>query len=224
MPQQINRKILLYFFLFIILGTLNNKNLSKLKFPKIETIEIEGLEEKDNSEFLKSLDFFKMNSLFFLNEFQIRELLSSNNLIEEYSIFKKYPSSLKINVIQTQFLAYFNKNGRNFYVGSNGKLIETKNNFEDLPYIFGDLDISKLLELKKFIDNSNLHYNEIRNLFFFSSGRWDIEIKSGILIKLPSEKLMESLVLSLSLLNNEKFKNIKSIDVRQKNQVIVNGQ
>ena len=29
--------------------------------------------------------------------------------------------------------------------------------------------------------------------------------------------------LSLTLLNNEKFKNIKSIDVRQKNQVIVDG-
>ena len=223
MPQQINRKILLYFFLFIILGTLNNKNLSKLKFPKIDTIEIEGLEKKDNSEFLKSLEFLKMNSLFFLNKFQIRELLSSNNLIEEYSIFKKYPSSLEIKIIQTQFLAYANKNGRNFYVGSNGKLIETKNNSEDLPYIFGDIDIGKFLELKKFIDNSNLDYREVKNLFFFSSGRWDIEIKSGILIKLPREKLMESLNLSLSLLNNEKFKNIKSIDVRQKNQVIVDG-
>ena len=100
MPQQINRKILLYFFLFIILGTINNKNLSKLKFPKIDTIEIKGLEKSDNSEFLKSLEFFKMNSLFFLNKFQIRELLSSNNLIEEYSIFKKYPSSLEIKIIQ----------------------------------------------------------------------------------------------------------------------------
>ena len=53
MPQQINRKILLYFFLFIILGTLNNKNLGKLKFPKIDTIEIEGLKKTDNIEFLK---------------------------------------------------------------------------------------------------------------------------------------------------------------------------
>ena len=101
MPQQINRKILLYFFLFIILGTLNNKNLSKLKFPKIDTIEIEGLEKTGNIELLKSLEFFKMNSLFFLNEFQIRELLNSNNLIEEYSIFKKYPSSLKIKIIRS---------------------------------------------------------------------------------------------------------------------------
>ena len=81
-----------------------------------------------------------------------------------------------------------------------------------------------MLELKKFIDSSNLNYDEVKNLFFFSSGRWDIEIKSGILIKLPSEKLMESLNLSLNLINDIKFKNIKSIDVRQKNQVIVNGQ
>ena len=93
-----------------------------------------------------------------------------------------------------------------------------------MPYIFVDLNINKFLELKKFIDNSNLKYHEIKNLFFFSSGRWDIEIKSGILIKLPKEKLVESLDLSLSLLSNEKFKNNKSIDVRQKNQVIVNGQ
>ena len=223
MLQQINRKILLYFFLFIILGTLNNKNLSKLQFPKIDTIEIEGLERKSNIDFLKSLEFFKMNSLFFLNEFKSRELLSSNNLIEEYSIFKKYPSSLEIKIIQTQFLAFVNKNGSNYYVGSNGKLIETKSNFENLPYIFGDLDISKFLEFKQFIDNSSLNYQEVRNLYFYSSDRWDIEIKSGILIKLPREKLMESLDLSLSLLNNEKFKNIKSIDVRQKNQVIVDG-
>lgn len=223
MLQQINRKILLYFLLFIILGTLNNKNLSKLKFPKIDTIEIEGLEKTGNIELLKSLEFFKMNSLFFLNEFQIKELLNSNNLIEEYSIFKKYPSSLEIKITQTQFLAYVNKSGNNFYIGSNGKLIETKNNFEDLPYIFGDLDIIKFLEFKQLIDNSNLDYREVRNLFFYSSGRWDIEIKSGILIKLPRENLMEYLNLSLNLLNNEKFKNIKIIDVRQKNQVIVNG-
>ena len=51
-----------------------------------------------------------------------------------------------------------------------------------------------------------------------------LELSSGILIKLPNEKLKESLDLSLNLLNNEKFVNVKLIDVRQKNQVIVNEQ
>ena len=44
MPQQINKKILLYFFLFIILGTFNNKNLNKFEFPKINRINISGFE------------------------------------------------------------------------------------------------------------------------------------------------------------------------------------
>ena len=49
MPQQISKKILVYFFLFIIFGSLNNKNLAQLKFPNIEKIKIEGLAiEKKN--------------------------------------------------------------------------------------------------------------------------------------------------------------------------------
>ena len=51
----------------------------------------------------------------------------------------------------------------------------------------------------------HLEFKEIKKSIFFPSGRWDIEISSGILIKLPNEKLKESLDLSLNLLNNEKF-------------------
>ena len=49
MPQQINKKILLYFFLFIILGTFNNKNLNKFEFPKINRINISGFETHNNN-------------------------------------------------------------------------------------------------------------------------------------------------------------------------------
>ena len=223
MPQQINRKILLYFFLFIILGTFNNKNLNKFEFPKINQINISGLETHSNS-FLKKLEILKLNNLFLLNKFQIKELFDTNNLIEEYKIFKRYPSSLEVEIIKTKFLALLNVDGKTFFVGSNGKLIETKNNLKDLPYIFGNLDINNFLSLKKTIDNSTLEFEEIKNLYFFPSGRWDVELLSGILIKLPNESLKESLDLSLNLLNNEKFVNVKLIDVRQKNQVIVNEQ
>ena len=223
MPQQINKKILLYFFLFIILGTFNNKNLNKFEFPKINRINISGFETHNNN-FLEKLEILKLNNLFLLKKSQIEELFDTNNLIEEYKIFKKYPSSLEVEIIKTKFLALLNIDGKTFFVGSNGKLIETKDNLKDLPYIFGNLDINSFLRLKKIIDNSILEFKEIKNLFFFPSGRWDVELSSGILIKLPNEKLKESLDLSLNLLNNEKFVNVKLIDVRQKNQVIVNEQ
>jgi len=223
MPQQINKKILLYFFLFIILGTFNNKNLNKFEFPKINRINISGFETHNNN-FQEKLEILKLNNLFLLKKSQIEELFDTNNLIEEYKIFKKYPSSLEVEIIKTKFLALLNIDGKTFFVGSNGKLIETKDNLKDLPYIFGNLDINSFLRLKKIIDNSILEFKEIKNLFFFPSGRWDVELSSGILIKLPNEKLKESLDLSLNLLNNEKFVNVKLIDVRQKNQVIVNEQ
>ena len=223
MPQQINKKILLYFFLFIILGTFNNKDLNKFEFPKINRINISGFETHNNN-FLEKLEILKLNNLFLLKKSQIEELFDTNNLIEEYKIFKKYPSSLEVEIIKTKFLALLNIDGKTFFVGSNGKLIETKDNLKDLPYIFGNLDMNNFLSLKRIIDNSTLKFKEVRNLYFFPSGRWDVELLSGILIRLPNEKLKESLDLSLNLLNNEKFVNVKLIDVRQKNQVIINEQ
>mgnify|MGYP001181691457 FL=1 len=221
MPQQINKKILLYLFLFIILGTFNNKKINKFDFPEIDSIQIDGL-ETDNGNFLKKIESLNLGNIFFLKNILLTELFDSNNIIEEYKIFKKYPSSLEVKVIETKFLALTKINQKTFFVGSNGKLIEVKENLKDLPYIFGELDINKFLSLKKIIDESNLDFQEIKNLYFFPSGRWDIETLSEILIRLPNTKLKDKLDLSLELLESEKFRNIKLIDLRQKNQVITN--
>ena len=59
-------------------------------------------------------------------------------------------------------------------------------------------------------------------MFFFPSKRWDIEIKNGIIIKLPKLNVKKSLNQSFEVLNDEKFKNIKIIDIRIKNQIILN--
>ena len=161
-----------------------------------------------------------MDTLFNLDKLKVRELFNSNNLIEEYIIFKRYPSSLEIKIIETELLAFLNKKGKSFYIGSNGKLIEVKDLIKNLPYIFGDPNIEKFLSLKKIIDSSKLDYNDVENLFFFPSGRWDIETTSGVLIKLPIKNIEKSLELSLNLLDYKQFDNIKSIDARPRNQVI----
>ena len=56
MHTKKNKKILIYLFLFCIIGTLNNKNLSNFHFPKINQINISGLDDQENSEILKSLE------------------------------------------------------------------------------------------------------------------------------------------------------------------------
>ena len=224
MPIKKNKKILFYIFLFLLIGTLNNKVLNNFEFPKINQIKITGLSDHENLEVSKSLEKYKFNNLFFLDELKIRETINAYNYIERYFVFKEYPSSLNVKIDKTKFLAYVNKDNKTFYLGSNGKLIYVKETLNKLPYIFGDLDVDKFFELLKIIDNSNFNFTDIKNLFFFPSGRWDIETYSGILIKLPKSKIKESINLSTKILKHENFKNTKVLDLRQQNQIIVNDE
>ena len=58
--------------------------------------------------------------------------------------------------------------------------------------------------------------------YFFPSGRWDVEMKSGILIKLPKDRLKETIELSLDILKREKSDNLKILDLRQNDLVVIN--
>ena len=221
MLQQINKKIIFYISLIIILGTFNNKNLKDFDLPKINMIDIEGI-EFNNNEFLKITNLIKFNNLLSIQKSQINEILNSNNLIEEYEVFKRYPSSLEIKIKKTNFLASTNINGKNYLVGSNGKFIDTKDYSKNLPFVFGNFETEEFIEFKNIILQTDFEYNNIKNFYYFPSGRWDIEMISGILIKLPITGIKESLNLSIELLNNIEFSNIKILDIRQKNQIVIN--
>ena len=223
MQLKINKKIFIYIFLFLILGSINNKNLYNIKFSQITNINIEGLNEKEHSKIIENLKLLNAQNLFILDKNKIINILYSNNLVENFFIFKKYPSSLEIRIKQTEFLAKVNKNGKIYYLGSNGKLILLEKNVTELPFIFGEFKNKDFFNLYREINDSSFDFNEIKKLFFFNSGRWDIETYSGVLIKLPREKLKQSFIFSLKILDDHKFKPIKIIDLRQNKQVIING-
>ena len=222
MHQQTSKKILIYFFLFTIFVTLNNKNLTKLEFLKIEKINIYGIDTKNKLDLIKKLDFFKFQNILFLDEIRINEIVSSNPFVEKFSILKKYPSELEIKINRTKFLAYVQRKDGLFFLGSNQKLILADSARENIPYMFGNFDNKQFFILKDIIDSSNFNYAQIKNLYFFPSRRWDIEMHSGLLIRLPKDKLKKSLELSAKIISDDKLRKIKMIDLRQNSQVIIN--
>tara|TARA_B100001057_G_scaffold416712_1_gene434929 strand:- start:281 stop:763 length:483 start_codon:yes stop_codon:yes gene_type:complete len=159
----------------------------------------------------------------FLDKSQIVDIINSNTLVEKFFVIKKYPSTLNIEIQKTEFLAQTKKENKNFFLGSNGKLTRTDNFRSDIPYIFGDFRNKDFFELKKAVDESNFRYNQIRKLFFYKSGRWDMEMNDGLLIKLPRKGVKESLELLIIFLDHNKKKKIKEVDLRQNKQIIING-
>ena len=224
MQLRLNNKILFYIFLIIFLSTLNNKFFSEIKLKTVDKIIIKGLEGKEKQNLLNDLKLLDLKSIFFLNKFELIKKLEANELIENYTIFKKYPSSIEIRINKTKFLANVFIDGKSFVLGSNGKLIQTVDKNNNLPNIFGDYNKDSFFNLLKSIKKSNFELFEIKNLYFFKSGRWDLETNNNMIIKLPKKNLVTSLNLALDLINYNKSKNIKILDLRQEKQVIINGK
>ena len=222
MQNQKSKKILIYFFLFLSIVSLNNKNFLNDNLTQVNKISVKGLDEKNNFSIKKEISKLDLNNLFFIDKAKISMIVNSNNLVENFSAFKIYPSSIDITINQTKFLAKLKKNKKNYILGSNGKFIENKSEI-DIPFIYGGFEVKNFFKLKKAIDDTNFNYNDIKNLFSFKSGRWDIETKDGVLILLPKDKIKESLELFLLFLNRNHKKEINKFDLRQHNQVITNG-
>ena len=126
MHQQKGKKVSIYLIIFLILGSINNTVLTKIKFEIIKSIKISGLNQKQNISLLESIKELNLKNIFFLNGNEISKIISSNSLVENYEIFKKYPNALDIKIERTDFLAKINNNGKIFLIGKNGKLSDVK--------------------------------------------------------------------------------------------------
>ena len=222
MHQQKGKKIFIYLLLFLIVGSINNTTFNNIQFKNIENIIISGLNENENINLLKDIKGLNLDNIFFFNKNEISKIINSNSLVEKYEIFKKYPNTIDIKIEKTNFLAKININGKTFLVGSNGKLSDVQFSDKELPFIFGKPEINEFIEFTDVIMQSKFSLNEIKNLYFFPSKRWDLELKNNVILKLSENHTTLSLDQAFELLNDNNLNNIKIVDARIKNQIILN--
>ena len=221
MHQRTNRKIIIYLFLFAILASVNNFKYINLQLFKIDLINISGLNDTENLNLYEIIKDYKKKNIFFMDNLEISKNINSNNLVEKFWVSKEYPSTININLIKTNFLGITKINNIDYLIGSNGKLIKKRNDqVIDLPFIFGSVDANDFLILKEILDKSNFDASKIENFYYFKSNRWDIKTKKGLVIRLPSEINVNLLNTVNQIIEDKNFKNIKTLDFRQTNQII----
>ena len=222
------KKIFLFLFLTLFFLSSINSQLfieKKQSFYDLKSIEVIGLDNAINLEIEKNLNFLKNTNIFFVDSEVLKDQISKHNYIENYNIIKLYPSKIILELQQTDFLARTIENNEIFLVGSNSKLIDIKkfNNYEDLPMVFGKFTAEKFVSFKKIINKSGLEYNNIKEIFFYPSGRIDIKNKDNVIIKFPIQNLETALSVANKLLNNKNFK-YNIIDLRISNQLILSNE
>ena len=101
-----SKRILTYFFLLIIVGSLNNHKLKEFSLYKINKINISGLNKSENLNLIEELKGLDLNNIFFLDEAGINKILYENSVIENYKIIRIYPSTLDFQIKKTDFLLF----------------------------------------------------------------------------------------------------------------------
>ena len=125
--------------------------------------------------------------------------------------------SINISLKKNNYDNHLNKKDQILYIGSNGKFIKNNSLNYHLPFIFGNPEVIEFFEIKEIIDKSKISFSEIKNLYFFPSKRWDLELRNNTIIKLPNDNVNLVLNLVMEFLDDNKF-----IDARIKNQIILN--
>ena len=225
MLQSIVRhnRLFLYIILLIILSTINNIRLNNLNIFKlnIKTIKVEGLSVENNKEINKNLDYLLYQNLFFINKDFLINLLNEHNLIHSFSIKKNYPDALEVKIKKTEFIAITHFEDKKFLIGANGKLIDYIDHKIKLPYVFGNIDIKEFILFIDTVDASQFNSKNLKEVYFFPSGRWDIKNEKGVIFKLPKDNLNDALNLSQKIFNTKKFTANSIIDLRISGQIIL---
>ncbi len=226
MPRSISKyKLYLYLSFFIFLSSIFNFKILENYQDKfsLKNININGLPYSEKKIIQSELNKLKNVNIFKLKEDNVLEKLTIFNFLENIYVNKVIPSSININTSRTSILGKTIINGKKFYIGKNGKfinanLISEQNN---LASVYGDFLIEDYLSLIKILNNHGIVTENIKGYYYYKNKRWDLLFLNNLTLMLPSKKKEESIKLYKKLLDNNNLINIKIIDFRVSNQIIL---
>ncbi len=229
MLQSISKyKLYLYLFFLIFLSSIFNfKFLENYqdKF-RLKSININGVYDKEKEYIKEELDKLKNKSIFDIKKSNVIEILIKFNIIESIYVKKILPSSLNINLSKTSILAKTFINGEEFFIGKNGKYINSDQIFKNFKTatVFGEFEIKEFLNLHNILNNHQLEIGSIEKYYYFKNKRWDLVFSNNLVLKLPSKNKSDSIKIFKQLIHNNNLINTKIVDLRVSNQIIITNK
>jgi cell division protein FtsQ len=221
------KSFFLWLFLLIVLTTYNFDSRENLvsSFFKIKKIEIEGIQNLDRKEIEEKFNLFKEKNIIFTSQKQFRKLIDNLKLVKEIKVKKIYPDKIKITIKELKIIGIFvdEKNQEEYILTDHGKIINNynKKQFSDLPLVFGENADKFFFTFYPSLEATSFEIELIKYFNYFDIKRWDILLKDGKLIKLPSTNYEKSLKKFLSIYETENFKKFRVFDFRVNGQLII---
>ena len=223
--MKTKKNLFIWLFIFIFLSTysLNSAQKKKISIFLIDKIKIEGNINVNTAELKNKLKEFYGKSLIFLNRKELSQIASEFVFIKEIKIKKIYPNTINILIKENEPLAILIENEKKTLLLEMGNTTTNYiiNNKESLPIVKGKGAEKKFYKLYKTLKRVNFQMDLINEINYFAIDRWDILLKNGKLLKLPTERLESSVEKFISIYNKDNFKNFKIFDFRINGELIL---
>lgn len=224
MHQKLGNKKLITFYIFLIflLSSINNYNLNISNFFKIKNIVVNGMSNDKNLKVESNLNFLLGENIFFLND-NIYNYFDRNNDVKNFNVKKLYPNSLEITITESKPICIILDNGKEIFLGDNGKILKSRQDYGNLLKVYGSSNIDQIFRLLKTLKKSSLNSKNIKSITFFKSNRFDLDLNDKV-IKFPINYNDSILEYAYKILQDNNFVDAKIIDLRIDNKIIKNEQ
>ena len=217
------RNLFLYLILFFLLTSYfsNEKNI----FPVFNIVSV----EYKNNDFLEEnikndiRIFLIGKSLLKINYHDLSAIFGKSDWVKNFKIYKRYPNKVIINIKEHQPIAlYKNKNNEYYLVNNNfkitNKIIKKKGKNLNLIYVSGTFKKQQFSNIYLELIKSDI-FSKINKLKLLNLDRSDLYLKNDTHVKLGVYDMQEQLNILYKI--TEKYKNVKYIDQRNRNKVIM---
>ncbi len=221
MLRKLDKKNYIFFFLFVflILSSTHNSNFKYNNFFNVKKIEVVGLNKTDNAFLENEFTGLVGSNIFTLNKKSF-QLINSVNRIKSYNVKKIYPNQVKVYLESAKAIGFVKNMNELVILGNNGKIIESETLPKNIPEVTGTNDMKKIFQTIEIIKKSDFDIRKIKKINFFPSKRIDLEFENKKKIKFPINLKIDDLNFGFRVINDEKFNQVKIIDLRITNKVI----
>jgi cell division protein FtsQ len=190
----------------------------------ISTVEVTGAQRLSKEEVAAAAGIDGRGSLFFADVDAIRQRLKTNPMIAEASVRKLYPHALAISITERLPFALWQKGGDVSLVAGDGMPIDQLRDlrYADLPLVVGEGANQQVKAFAALIDTQPTLKPLIRAGNWVGQRHWELQLKDGLVVKLPEADPASALALLAGLVRDDKLteKAIILVDLRLPGRIV----
>ena len=184
MPQLIDKKKKIYFYIFFLILLSTPLNLKYNSFIK-EIFKIKNIKVFPNELVFEEVYNLLNQNIFKLNNSNLKNFLNKYTHLKSIEIKKIYPDTLEVLITKSSPIAIIDNQITFTYLGDNGKVFKDNREYNSIPILKGELDIADAIVVLNLLDKSLYKLEDIKEIIFFPTKRINIILNDNKILKFP---------------------------------------